>query len=219
MNINEIKSMLGQMIIIGIRATNDSDVKKFFRTYNDISVGGIILYDQNVTTNPWSSHNILNPEQLIKLNRSLQFHSKTPLLIGIDQEGGNVNRLNSSYGFPNFSSWGELGKINDLNIMKNNSKNGYSNLQSAQLIIPIKRKHALGVELHPYSYQKVDLLDSLNSELINRTIVSTDNTKIKEESKRLGAEVVVRPKKLSGDKIGIEPAIQYTLDFLKKKEN
>ena len=67
MNINEIKSMLGQMIIIGIRATNDSDVKKFFRTYNDISVGGIILYDQNVTTNPWSSHNILNPEQLISL--------------------------------------------------------------------------------------------------------------------------------------------------------
>jgi len=116
MKSNEIKSMISQMIIVGIRATNDSDVKKFFRTYNDISVGGIILYDQNVTTNPWSSHNILNPEQLIKLNRSLQFHSKTPLLIGIDQEGGNVNRLNSSYGFPNFSSWGELGRINDLNI-------------------------------------------------------------------------------------------------------
>ena len=116
MNINEIKSMLGQMIIIGIRATNDSDVKKFFHTYNDISVGGVILYDKNMTTNPWSSHNILNPAQLINLNKSLQSHSKTPLLIGVDLEGGNVNRLNSSYGFPNFSSWGELGRINDLNI-------------------------------------------------------------------------------------------------------
>jgi len=60
---------------------------------------------------------------------------------------------------------------------------------------------------------------SLKSKLINRTIVSTDNKRIKEESKRLGAEVVDRPKKLSGDKIGIEPTIQYTLDYLKKKEN
>ena len=81
--------------------------------------------------------------------------------------------------------------------------------------IPLKNL----VELNGKSLLHYTVNASLNSELINRTIVSTDNTKIKEESKRLGAEVVVRPKKLSGDKIGIEPAIQYTLDFLKKKEN
>jgi beta-N-acetylhexosaminidase len=121
MNSNEIKSMIGQMIIIGIRATNDSDVKRFFDRHNKISVGGIILYDQNVTTKPWSSHNIINPEQLTELNKSLQFYSKNPLFIGIDQEGGNVNRLNSSYGFPNFKSWGELGRINDLKITMNQS--------------------------------------------------------------------------------------------------
>ena len=80
MNSNEIKSMIGQMIVVGIRATNDSDVNKFFQIHNDISVGGIILYDQNVTTNPWSSHNILNPEQLTELNKSLQSNSKTCLL-------------------------------------------------------------------------------------------------------------------------------------------
>jgi len=60
---------------------------------------------------------------------------------------------------------------------------------------------------------------SLKSKLINRTIVSTDNKRIKEESKRLGADVVDRPKKLSGDKIALEPTIQHTLDYLKKKEN
>ncbi len=59
---------------------------------------------------------------------------------------------------------------------------------------------------------------SLKSKFINRTIVSTDNEKIKEESKQLGVDVVDRPKKLSGDKIGIEPAILYTLAYLKKKE-
>ena len=121
MNSNKIKSMIGQMIIIGIRATNDSDVKTFFDRHNEICIGGIILYDQNVTTKPWSQHNIINPQQLTELNKSLQFYSKNPLFIGIDQEGGNVNRLNSSYGFPNFKSWGELGRINDLKITMNQS--------------------------------------------------------------------------------------------------
>ena len=50
--------------------------------------------------------------------------------------------------------------------LKNNSKNGYSNLQSAQLIIPIRNKYALGIELHPYSYQKVDMIDTLGNNLI-----------------------------------------------------
>ena len=50
--------------------------------------------------------------------------------------------------------------------LKNNSNNGYSNLQSAQLIIPIKNKYALGIELHPYSYQKIDMIDSLGNDLI-----------------------------------------------------
>ena len=113
--------MIGQMIIIGIRATTDSDVKRFFEIHDKIPVGGIILYDQNVTTNPWSSHNILNPQQLTQLNKSLQSYSNIPLFIGVDQEGGKVNRLNSSYGFPNFMSWGELGRINDLKITSEQS--------------------------------------------------------------------------------------------------
>ena len=50
--------------------------------------------------------------------------------------------------------------------LENISKNGYSNLQSAQLIIPIKNKYALGIELHPYSYQKIDMIDTLSSDLI-----------------------------------------------------
>ena len=50
--------------------------------------------------------------------------------------------------------------------LKNNSKNGYSNLQTAQLIIPIKNKYAIGIELHPYSYQKIDMIDSLGNDLI-----------------------------------------------------
>mgnify|MGYP003973041393 FL=1 len=81
--------------------------------------------------------------------------------------------------------------------------------------IPLKNL----AELNGKSLLHYTINASLNSELITRTIVSTDNKKIKSESIRLGAEVVDRPKKLAGDKIGIEPSVQYTLDLLRKKEN
>ena len=45
-------------------------------------------------------------------------------------------------------------------IINNNSNNSFSNLQSAQLIIPIKQKHSIGLALHPYSYQQINLSDT-----------------------------------------------------------
>jgi CMP-N,N'-diacetyllegionaminic acid synthase len=60
---------------------------------------------------------------------------------------------------------------------------------------------------------------SLKSKLVNRTIVSTDNEKISKYAKKIGAEVIHRPKKLSGNKIGIYPAILHVLSNLKKNEN
>jgi len=60
---------------------------------------------------------------------------------------------------------------------------------------------------------------SLNSNLITRTIVSTDNEKIAKIAIELGTEVLKRPKKLADDKAAIEPAILHTLEYLKKKED
>ena len=59
---------------------------------------------------------------------------------------------------------------------------------------------------------------SVNSN-INRTIVSTNDEEIMTKAKFYGSDVVLRPKKLSINSIGIEPAISHTLDFLKKEEN
>ena len=39
-------------------------------------------------------------------------------------------------------------------------------IYSLRLIIPIKNKYALGIELHPYSYQKIDMIDTLSDDLI-----------------------------------------------------
>ncbi|HIC37820.1 MAG TPA: glycoside hydrolase family 3 protein, partial [Candidatus Marinimicrobia bacterium] len=40
--------------------------------------------------------------------------SQLSLLIGIDQEGGQVNRLKEKYGFPQSNSWAKLGLLNDI---------------------------------------------------------------------------------------------------------
>ena len=51
-------------------------------------------------------------------------------------------------------------------IAKNNVTNGFSNLQSVQLIIPVKNKYAVGLALHPFSYQQIVLSDTGYSDIL-----------------------------------------------------
>lgn len=60
---------------------------------------------------------------------------------------------------------------------------------------------------------------SLKSNL-DRVIVSTDDERIAKVAKKYGAEVpFLRPKELAGDKLGIEPVLRHTLDWLAENEN
>ena len=58
-----------------------------------------------------------------------------------------------------------------------------------------------------------------SSKLVNRIIVSTDDKTIMRISENYGAEVIIRPKEISGDTTSSESAILHVLDYLKKKEN
>ena len=60
---------------------------------------------------------------------------------------------------------------------------------------------------------------ALASSLVNRVVVSTDSEEIASTSKRLGAEVIVRPEEISGDTASSESALLHALDYLKQKEN
>lgn len=81
-------------------------------------LGGVILFDYNPKTMNYDK-NIASPEQVLKLNTSLQAVAREvaeakqypvlPLLISVDYEGGNVNRLKASYGFPETISPAEMG--------------------------------------------------------------------------------------------------------------
>jgi len=61
---------------------------------------------------------------------------------------------------------------------------------------------------------------SLESKLINRTIVSTDNEEIAKVSEEYGAEIpILRSKELAGDRILDLPVFDHMLTYLKEEEN
>ena len=60
------------------------------------------------------------------------------------------------------------------------------------------------------------ILDALESKLITRVYVSTDSVEIARISIKYGAEVVLRPKKISGDKASSEAALVHALAEIEK---
>ncbi len=60
---------------------------------------------------------------------------------------------------------------------------------------------------------------AFNSKYITRTVVSTEDAKIKEVAKALSAEVVDRPVELAQDETKTAPVLLQVVDFLEKQEN
>ncbi len=97
-----LKQLLHKMLIIGF----DSDVISTNTTLNTQiknGLGGVILFDKYINDKT-KNKNIQTPQQLKKLNLTLQNISTNPLMICIDQEGGKVARLKEEKGFIETSS-------------------------------------------------------------------------------------------------------------------
>lgn len=62
------------------------------------------------------------------------------------------------------------------------------------------------------------ILAAKNSQLINRIFVSTEDEEIAKISKKYGAEIIKRPKRLAGDLIPSAPVLKQALQYLEKKE-
>ncbi|WP_394223123.1 glycoside hydrolase family 3 N-terminal domain-containing protein [Alteromonas gracilis] len=101
-SISTIKAMLGQKIVLDFRyfcedntpssrcRTPMTDIPQpLLNVLSTHNIGGVILF----------SENIVNAEQLIRLNYTMQQHmvkaGRQPLFIAVDQEGGRVARLPS----------------------------------------------------------------------------------------------------------------------------
>jgi beta-N-acetylhexosaminidase len=107
--VDSLDLKIGQMILIGFPGPAvDPYVLEEVRKGN---VGSIILFEKNVP--PQNSFNALK-----KITWTYQHAAPIPLFIGIDQEGGRVNRLKPKYGFPYSITAAAMGKSPSLDSVQ-----------------------------------------------------------------------------------------------------
>ena len=92
-----LEEAVGQMLLIGFRGIElENDTAALLQ---EVSPGGVILFDYDGPTQGELPRNIESRDQLRSLIDSLQDQADIPLFVAIDAEGGYVNRLKSEYGF------------------------------------------------------------------------------------------------------------------------
>ena len=106
-----LREKLGQLLLVGFRGSRPAECSLIFRDIREHGLGGVVLFDQEMADHSAGRRNIESPAQVEELVAALQAQARTPLLVAIDQEGGRVNRLKSSYGFPESISHEELGRL------------------------------------------------------------------------------------------------------------
>jgi len=94
----DLDVMIGQMLMAGFRGCTAAPDSRIARDIRDYHLGGVVLFDYDVALDK-PGRNIQSPEQVTALNKSLQSYAATPLFIGVDQEGGKVQRLKKQSGF------------------------------------------------------------------------------------------------------------------------
>lgn len=101
-----LEQRLAQLLMVGFRGADLSADDPIVRDLLVHRLGGVVLFDRE-------GRNIRSPQQLRALTRALSALSPTPLLIGVDQEGGRVARLKPRDGFPATLSAQSLGQRDD----------------------------------------------------------------------------------------------------------
>lgn len=114
-----LRDKIGQMLLVGFEGKKVNEQSSIVKIIEEDNIGGVILFDYNYHTKTFDK-NIESPEQVKQLNSSLQYFThqanlkhhrpQLPLLISVDYEGGQVNRLGEQYGFPPVLSAAEIGQ-------------------------------------------------------------------------------------------------------------
>ncbi|MBL7749221.1 MAG: hypothetical protein JNM19_17415, partial [Chitinophagaceae bacterium] len=107
---------IGQMIIFGFYGTHIDKNDLVYKAVKEGKVGSILIYGRNIARQKTSS-------TLKNLITAFQKAAPIPLFVSIDQEGGLVNRLPDSLGFPAMPSAYFLGSKNDPGRTKYYSDN------------------------------------------------------------------------------------------------
>ena len=117
-----LREKIGQMLLVGFRGTDASTASAVLADISDHTLGGVVLFSFDQPTGS-PVRNIVSPEQLTALTATLQEATATngslaPLLIAVDEEGGQVARLGPDHGFPPTQSAAELGEHDNVRITR-----------------------------------------------------------------------------------------------------
>lgn len=129
-----IRKKIAQLFLMGFRGSDVSEGSEVYQMIQEVGPGAVILFDQDMVHHK-PVHNISSPKQLQELCGALHQTSSLPLWIGIDQEGGLVNRLKSEYGFPETNSHAYLGKQDNLELTYQQAKDIGSVLREMHISI------------------------------------------------------------------------------------
>jgi len=103
-----LRERIGQMLIVGFRGLTPDDAEPIRQLIADGTLGGVILFSRDQLSG--GTRNVESPDQLRSLIAALSgAATATPLLVAIDQEGGQVARLGPANGFPATRSAADLG--------------------------------------------------------------------------------------------------------------
>jgi beta-N-acetylhexosaminidase len=116
-NAPSLEEKIAQMIMVGFKGFEVSDTSHVVRDIEEHNVGGIILFDYDMTTRT-PNRNIESPSQVKELTTKLQSLSETPLFMAIDQEGGRVARLKTERGFAPHVSADYIGEKDDTDTTR-----------------------------------------------------------------------------------------------------
>ena len=105
-----LRERIGQMLVVGFRGLTPEEAAPTRDLIAAGTLGGVILFSVDQPTG--GPRNVESPEQLRALiaDMAAAAPATTPLLVAIDEEGGQVARLGPQHGFPPTRSAAELGQ-------------------------------------------------------------------------------------------------------------
>ncbi|MGE5139437.1 MAG: glycoside hydrolase family 3 protein [Rudaea sp.] len=134
----DLENKIGQMLMIGFRGATVDDSSPIIQDIRSRNLGSVVLFDFDVDT-ATPGRNIQSPSQLRALTAALVESATSPLLVAIDQEGGQVARLKPSNGFPATLSEQDLGRLKDIG----------KTLQNAETIGKMLTESGINMDLAP----------------------------------------------------------------------
>lgn len=143
---SQLDRKLGQMFLAGFRGYRLDALNPIVDDLRKRHLGAVVLFDYDVVNNA-PGLNVESPEQLRALTADINSYAEVPVLIGIDQEGGMIDRLREERGFPKTVSHKELGSRNYPAATYKNASIIAQTLR--QVGIPLNLAPVLDLDIHP----------------------------------------------------------------------